>query len=48
MSNKPFGVIFMIDADECEGNITSKDHIQSFIDKFVRINGNEEKGRYHF
>jgi len=44
MNKKPFGVVLMIDADDCEGNISSKDHIQSFIDKLVETMGMQKKG----
>ncbi len=48
MSKKPFGVIFMLDADGCEANITSKDHIQSFIDELVKLMGMKKKGETIF
>jgi len=44
MSKKPFGVILMIDADQCEGNITNKEHIQAFIDTLVEKMGMTKKG----
>ena len=44
MSKKPFGVIFMIDADQCGGNITNKDHIQAFINTLVEKMGMTKKG----
>ena len=48
MNKKPFGVVLMIDADDCEGNISSKDHIQSFIDKLVETMGMQKKGETIF
>ena len=35
MSSKIFGTHLILDADCCEGNITSKEHIQEFINKLV-------------
>ena len=48
MNKKPFGVVLMIDDDDCEGNISSKDHIQSFIDKLVETMGMQKKGETIF
>ena len=44
MSTKPLGVLLMIDADQCEGNITNKEHIQAFIDTLVEKMGMTKKG----
>jgi S-adenosylmethionine/arginine decarboxylase-like enzyme len=44
MNKKPFGVVLMIDADNCKGNITSREHIQLFIDKLVETMGMKKKG----
>ena len=48
MDKKPFGVVLMIDADECIGNMSSKKHIQSFIDKLVELMGMHKKGETIF
>ena len=48
MNKKPFGVILMVDADECEGNITGIDHIQLFIDTLVDTMGMKKKGKTVF
>ena len=44
MSNKPFGAHLIIDADECEGDIKDKEHIQKFIDTLVEDMGMKKKG----
>jgi len=48
MSKKPFGVIFMLDADGCEGIIDHKNYIQSFIDELVKLMGMKKKGETIF
>ena len=42
--NKPFGTHLILDADECEGKITSKEHIQEFINKLVEDMGMKKVG----
>ena len=44
MSSKIFGTLLIIDADCCEGNITSKEHIQEFINKLVEDMGMKKVG----
>jgi S-adenosylmethionine/arginine decarboxylase-like enzyme len=44
MTSKPFGSIFMLDASGCNGNITSKEHIQKFIDNLVDLMEMKKKG----
>ena len=46
--NKPFGTHLILDADECEGNITSKAHIQEFINKLVEDMGMKKVGETIF
>lgn len=48
MSSKIFGTLLIIDADCCEGNITSKDHIQEFINKLVEDMGMKKVGETIF
>ena len=45
---KPFGTHLIIDADCCEGNITSKDHIQLFINHLVEEMGMKKMGDTQF
>jgi len=42
--NKPFGTHLILDSDCCEGNITSIDHIQEFINKLVEDMGMKKVG----
>jgi S-adenosylmethionine/arginine decarboxylase-like enzyme len=44
MPKKPFGIHLIIDADDCEGNITDKKEIQNFINDLCQIGGMEKKG----
>jgi S-adenosylmethionine/arginine decarboxylase-like enzyme len=44
MDNKPFGYILMLDAAGCSGNITSKDHIQTFVNELVKVMKMDKKG----
>jgi len=46
--NKPFGSHLIIDADCCEGKITSKDHIQLFINQLVEEMGMKKIGDTQF
>ncbi len=44
MTSKPFGYMLMIDASGCNGNITSKEHIQKFVNNLVDLMGMKKKG----
>ena len=44
MTSKPFVYMLMIDASGCNGNITSKEHIQKFINNLVDLMGMQKKG----
>ena len=48
MDKKPFGVHLMIDANNCNGNITNRNHIQNFIDVLVEALGMKKKGETVF
>ena len=48
MDNKPFGVELLLDANDCQGNITSKEIIQEFIDILVKELDMKKKGETHF
>ena len=39
-----FGRELLIEADDCKGNITDKEHIQKFIDQLVETMGMKRKG----
>lgn len=45
---KPFGRELIIDMKECSGNITSKEHIQTFIDTLISKIGMQKKGETIF
>ena len=45
---KPFGVELLLDANDCQGNITSKEIIQEFIDILVKELDMKKKGETHF
>jgi S-adenosylmethionine/arginine decarboxylase-like enzyme len=44
MSKKPFGRELILDMKDCLGNITSKEHIQIFIDTLISKIGMQKKG----
>ena len=44
MTSKPFGYMLMIDSSGCNGNITSKEHIQKFVNNLVDLMGMKKKG----
>lgn len=46
--NKPFGYHLMIDADNCEGDIKSKEHIQNFVNQLVNEMGMKKMGDTNF
>jgi len=46
--NKPFGHHLMIDADKCEGDIRSREHIQNFINQLVDEMGMKKMGETKF
>ncbi len=48
MSKKPFGKELIIDMKDCLGNITSKEHIQIFIDTLIRKIDMQKKGETIF
>lgn len=48
MENKPFGKELILDCDDCQGNITSKDIIQEFIDILVKELDMKKKGETIF
>lgn len=48
MDKKPFGVHLMIDANNCNGDITNRNHIQKFIDVLVEALGMKKKGETVF
>lgn len=48
MDKKPFGVHLMIDANNCVGKISSREHIQKFIDVLVDALGMKKKGETVF
>ena len=48
MDKKPFGVHLMIDANNCNGKISSREHIQKFIDILVETLGMKKKGETVF
>ena len=48
MSKKPFGKELIIDMKDCLGNITSKEHIQIFIDTLISKIGMQKKGETIF
>ena len=48
MDKKPFGVHLMIDANNCNGYITNRNHIQKFIDVLVEALGMNKKGETVF
>lgn len=48
MDNKPFGVELLLDANDCQGNIASKEIIQEFIDILVKELDMKKKGETHF
>ena len=48
MDKKPFGVHLMIDANNCVGKISSREHIQKFIDVLVDTLGMKKKGETVF
>ena len=48
MENKPFGVELLLDANDCQGNITSKEIIQEFIDILVKELDMKKKGETIF
>jgi len=45
---KPFGIHFILDADQCEGDLKDKKHIQSFIDTLVDKLDMKKKGETVF
>jgi len=45
---KPFGIHFILDADQCEGDLQDKKHIQSFIDTLVDKLEMKKKGETVF
>lgn len=45
---KPFGIHFILDADQCEGDLKNKKHIQSFIDTLVDKLDMKKKGETVF
>ena len=45
---KPFGIHFILDADQCEGDLKDKKHIQSFIDTIVDKLEMKKKGETVF
>lgn len=48
MEHKPFGVEIILDCDDCQGNIQSKQIIQEFIDTLVNELGMKKKGETIF
>jgi len=48
MSKKPFGKELIIDMKDCLGNITSKEHIQDFINSLISKIGMQKKGETIF
>lgn len=48
MENKPFGVELLLDANDCQGNITSKEIIQEFINILVKELDMKKKGETIF
>jgi len=45
---KPFGIHFILDADQCKGDLQDKKHIQSFIDTLVDKLDMKKKGETVF
>ena len=45
MLKKPFGTHLILDADDCQGKINDRKHIQSFIDTLVKEMGMKKVGR---
>ena len=44
MKKAPFGKHFILDADECLGELKERGHIQAFIDSLVANLGMKKKG----
>lgn len=45
---KAFGIHFILDADQCQGDLKDKRYIQSFIDTLVETLGMKKKGETVF
>lgn len=45
---KPFGVHYILDADDCKGEIKDRKHIQDFIDTLVSKLGMKKQGETVF
>ncbi len=45
---KPFGVHYILDADDCKGEIKDRKHIQDFIDTLISKLGMKKKGETVF
>ncbi len=48
MLKKPFGTHLILDADDCQGKINDRKHIQSFIDTLVKERGMKKVGETIF
>ena len=48
MLKKPFGTHLILDADDCQGKINDRKHIQSFIDTLVKKMGMKKVGETIF
>jgi S-adenosylmethionine/arginine decarboxylase-like enzyme len=48
MLKKPFGTHLILDADDCQGKINDRKHIQSFIDTLVKEMGMKKVGETIF
>ena len=48
MSRKPFGTHLILDADDCQGKLNDRKHIQSFIDTLVKEMGMKKVGETIF
>ena len=48
MKDKPFGKHFIIDADDCLGELKERKHIQEFIDVLVSKLDMKKKGETVF
>jgi len=45
---KAFGIHFILDADDCQGEIKDRNHIQDFVDTLVSKLGMKKKGETVF
>lgn len=48
MLKKPFGTHLILDADDCQGKLNDRKHIQSFIDTLVKEMGMKKVGETIF